>query len=163
MSTASQTAPTTRHRIGLLIGVAILLMSVSLLLTGEKGDETILITFPNDLKLECEVASTPEKLLVGLSFHEPLLPGKAMLSIFESSGRLRQWTKAYRAPVDLIWVDESKRIVHIMERVPPCETDPCPRHGPPPSDARYIVQTTAGLVAQQSITLGMELKFTLVM
>lgn len=163
MSTASQTAPTRRHRISLLIGVAILLMSVSLLLTGEKGDETILITFPHDVKLECEVASTPEKLLVGLSFHEPLQPGKAVLSIFESSGRLRQWTKAYRAPVDLIWVDESKRIVHIMEHVPPCEKDPCPRYGPPPSDARYIVQTTAGFVAQQSIVLGMELKFTLVM
>ena len=154
---------TTRHRIGLLIAMAILLMSLSVILSGEKETENILVTFPNGTQLEGEVANTPEKLLFGLAFRETFPPGSALLMIFDESGPHRVWTKEYRFPVDMIWVDESKHIVHMMEGLTPCERDPCPRHGPPPSDARYIIQTRAGFVKDAGVTLGMELKFTLVM
>lgn len=163
MSESTPTTSSKRHRIGVLIAMAILLMSVSVILRGEKETETILVTFPNGKQLEGEVANTPEKLLFGLAFRDDLPVGSALLLIFESSGLHRVWTKAYRFPVDMMWVDESKHIVHIVEGIAPCDHDPCPRYGPPPSDARYIIQTRAGVVKEASIAVGMELKFTLVM
>ncbi len=162
-STAPTPATNKRHRIGVLVAMAILLMSLSVILQGDKETETILVTFPNGKQLEGEVANTPEKLLFGLAFRNDMPAGSAMLLIFEQSGPHRVWTKAYRFPVDMVWVDESKHIVHIVEGILPCEKDPCPRYGPPPSDARYVLQTRAGVVREAQITLGMELKFTLVM
>ena len=163
MSEKAQGTGTARHRIGMLIAMAILLMSLSVILSGEKESENILVTFPNGLQLDCEVASTPEKLLFGLAFREPLPIGSALLMIFDSSGPHRVWTKEYQSSVDMIWVDESKHIVHLLQDLPPCANDPCPKYGPPPSDARYIIQTQAGFVNQAEIRLDMELKFTLVM
>lgn len=153
----------TRHRIGLLIAMAILLMSLSVILSGEKETEHILVTFPNGRQLEGEVANTPEKLLFGLAFRESLPAGSALLMIFDESGPHRVWTKQYRMPVDMIWVDESKHIVDVMEGLSPCEADSCPRYGSPSTAARYILQTRAGFVKDASVALGMELKFTLVM
>lgn len=138
-------------------------MSLSVVLSGDKETETILVAFPNGAQLTGEVANTPEKLLFGLAFRDDLAAGAALLLIHESSGLHRVWTKAYRFPIDMLWVDESKHIIHIVENVPPCTADPCPRYGPPPADARYIIQTKAGVVKELGIALGMELKFTLVM
>ncbi|MFO0775449.1 MAG: DUF192 domain-containing protein [Nitrospiraceae bacterium] len=152
-----------RHRIGLLIAMAILLMSLSVILSGDKETETIRIAFPNEQTLEGEVANTPEKLLFGLAFRDSMPAGAAMLFIYDQSGLHRVWTKAYRFPVDIVWADESKHIVHILEGVPPCAQEPCTRYGPPPSDARYVIETNAGVVKQLGIAVGMEMKFTLVM
>ncbi len=143
--------------------MAILLISLSIVMSGDKETETILVAFPNGKQLTGEVANTPEKLLFGLAFRDDMPVGSALLLIHESSGLHRVWTKAYRFPIDMIWVNESKHIVHIVDNVPPCPADPCPRYGPPPSDARYIIQTRAGAVKELGIELGMELKFTLVM
>ena len=163
MSDQAAIAGSKRHRIGLLIAMAILLMSLSVILSGEKEAETILVTFPSGGQLEGEVANTPEKLLFGLAFRDQLQAGSALLMIFDASGPHRVWTKQYRFPVDMIWVDESKHIVHVLEGIPPCEQDPCTRYGPPSAVARYVLQTQAGFVRQTGVTVGMELKFTLVM
>ena len=148
---------------GMLILLAILLMSFSLFFSSQKETETILVTFPSGRQLEGEVANTPEKLLFGLAFRETLPPNGAMLYIFESSGRHTLWTKAFRFPVDIIWLDESRHVVYVAADVPPCSQDPCPRYGPPPSDARYVLQTRAGFVREEGVTVGTDLKFTLVM
>lgn len=163
MGSASETPQPKRQRIVMLILLAILLMSFSLFFSSQKETETILITFPSGRQLEGEVANTPEKLLFGLAFRETLPPNGAMLYIFESSGRHTLWTKAFRFPVDIIWLDESRHVVHLAADVPPCHQDPCPRYGPPPSDARYVLQTKAGFVREEGVTVGTDLKFTLVM
>lgn len=150
-----------KKRIVTLVLLAILLMSVSLFLVERKESSIIIVSFPNDRELETEVADTPEKLLFGLAFRETLPPKSGMLYIFESTGSHRITTKEYRFPVDVMWMDESRRIVHMMENVPPCERDPCPWYGDLPDPVRYVLQTEAGFIKQAGITTGMELKYTL--
>lgn len=163
MESGSDTSKTKRQRIIMLVLLAILLMSFGLFFSAQKETETILVTFPSGRQLEGEVANTPEKLLFGLAFRDALPPNGAMLYIFESSGRHSLWTKAFRFPVDMIWLDESRHVIHLAADVPPCNQDPCPRYGPPPSDARYVLQTRAGFVREEGVTVGADLKFTLVM
>ncbi|MBX3236938.1 MAG: DUF192 domain-containing protein [Nitrospiraceae bacterium] len=141
--------------------LAILLMSVSLFLTGPKESDTIIVEFPGGKKLETEVASTPEKLLFGLAFREGLPRDTGMLYIFESTGLHRVRTRQYKIPVDMMWVDESHHVIQLLENVPPCAQDPCPLYGPPPEPVRYLIQTDAGYVRREGVTAGMELKFTL--
>jgi uncharacterized membrane protein (UPF0127 family) len=150
-----------KKRITTLVLLAILLMSVSLFLVERKDSSIIIVTFPNGRELETEVADTPEKLLFGLAFRETLPPNSGMLYIFESTGPHRITTKEYRFPVDVMWIDESHHIVHMMENVPPCQREPCPWYGEWPEPVRYVIQTEAGFIKQIGITAGMELKYTL--
>lgn len=126
-----------------------------------KETDIILVTFPNGTQLEAEVADTPEKIFFGLAFREGLPPGGAILYIFDTSDRHRVRTKGFQMPVDMIWADESKHIVYVVRDAAPCRNDPCPFYGPPPENARYVIETAAGFAAEQHIEPGMELKFTL--
>ncbi|WP_447978177.1 DUF192 domain-containing protein [Candidatus Nitrospira bockiana] len=150
-----------RGRVYVLIALALLLLTGSWFLTNQKGTETIVVTFPSGTQLETEVADTPEKILFGLAFREPLPPDAGMLYIFDTSGPHRVRTKGFKAPVDIIWADESRHVVYTVQGAQPCGQDPCPSYGPPPDHARYVIETAAGFVAQEQIEPGMELKFTL--
>jgi uncharacterized membrane protein (UPF0127 family) len=84
-----------------------------------------------------------------------------MLYIFDASDRHRVRTKAFKIPVDILWLDEGRRIVHVVERADPCQGDPCPFYGPPPENARYVIETNVGLIKEEGLSRGVELKFTL--
>jgi uncharacterized membrane protein (UPF0127 family) len=150
-----------KKRIIMMILLAVLLMSVSVFLVQRDDAKIIIITFPNGAQIEAEVADTPEKLLFGLAFLEALPSNGGMIYIFESTGSHRVTTKEYRFPVDMIWVDESRHIVSLVENVPPCRGETCPWHGSSSDAVRYLVQTEAGFVKQQGLTPGDELKYTL--
>ena len=115
----------------MMILLAILLMSVSMFLVEHKDSSIIVVKFPNGVELEAEVADTPEKLLFGLAFRERLPLNGGMLYIFEENGLHRVCTKEYRFPIDILWVDESHHVVHMLEHAEPCAKDPCPAFGPP--------------------------------
>jgi len=61
----------------------------------------------------------------------------------------------------MIWVDESRHIVSVMENVQPCQQGTCPWHGSTSDDVRYLIQTEAGFIQRQALTVGGELKYTL--
>jgi uncharacterized membrane protein (UPF0127 family) len=144
-----------------LLVLSLVLIAGSLFLTGRKDTDTIIVTFPSGKEIEAEVADTPEKLLFGLAFRDGLPPDSGMLYIFETSDRHRVRTKGFKIPVDMIWVDASRHVVHLVERADPCPQDPCPLYGPPPENARYVIQTAAGFLEQERLAPGAELKFTL--
>lgn len=148
-------------RIITLILLAVLLMSISMFLVERKESDIILVTFPSGAQLEAEVADTPEKLLFGLAFRDELPGNSAMLYIFEENGPHRVRTKEYRFPVDIVWVDESHHVVHMVERAEPCAKDPCPLYGPPPEAARYVLQANAGFLKEAGVAHGDELKYVL--
>lgn len=154
------TPPTQRRAVALVV-LALGLLAGSWFLAGPKETDTILVTFPSGALIEAEVADTPEKLLFGLAFRESLPPDTGMLYIFETSDRHRVRTKGFRFPVDVIWADESRHVVHLVQRAAPCDKDPCPAYGPPPENARYVIETEAGFIERERLATGAELKFTL--
>lgn len=152
---------TNKKRIFFLVLMALMLISGALLFNSPGQTQVITVKFPNGSFLKSEVADTPEKLLFGLAFRPSLPEDEAMLYIFGESGLHRVWTKEFQFPVDVIWVDESKIIVHLEKDVPPCFENPCRWYGPPPNDARYILEANAGFIAREKIVVGNQLKFAL--
>ena len=150
-----------KKRIVTLALMAIFLMSASFFLIDRKDETIILVSFPNGRVLEAEVADTPEKLLFGLAFRETLPAGSGMLYIFESTGQNHIWTKEYRFPIDMLWIDESHHIVGLKENVVPCREDDCPKYSSSPEAVRYAIQTEAGFIKREGVTVGLELKYTL--
>ena len=153
--------PPNKKRILFLALMALLLISGAMLFNAPKRTEIIEVRFPSGAKLQAEVADTPEKLLFGLAFQDYLPPNKGMLYIFEESAPHRVWTKEFRIPVDVIWVDESKLVVHVVEAAEPCIQDPCPWYGPPSKNARYVIEANAGFAKREGVVPGTKLKFTL--
>jgi uncharacterized protein len=149
------------NRIIMMVLLAVLLMSVSMFLVQRDDAKSIIVTFPDGTEIEAEVADTPEKLLFGLAFQESLPSNGGMIYIFEATGPHRVTTKEYRFPVDMIWVDESRHIVSMAENIPPCRQETCPWHGSLSEAVRYLIQTEAGFIQRQRLTVGGELKYTL--
>ncbi len=145
----------------MLFALALLLVSGSLLLTSERDPGTVIVTFPSGQELATEVADTPQKIFFGLAFRDHLPDNAGMLYIFDTSDRHRLHTKGFKFLVDMIWLDESRYVVYLIEHAEPCAEDPCPLFGPPPENARYVIQTAAGFVRKQGLKPGTELKFTL--
>lgn len=158
---STPTSRLSRQRFFVLIILALVLVTGSFFLTNKKEADTIIVTFPSGREIEAEVADTPEKLLFGLAFREGLPPNTGMLYIFEASGPHRMRTTGFTIPVDMIWVDESRHVVSVVPAAAPCPAEPCPQYGPPPQDARYVIQTTAGFLKDEQLQPGAELKFTL--
>lgn len=90
-----------------------------------------------------EVASDAEQWMVGLMNREHLDKNKGMLFIFPYSAKHSFWMKNTLIPLDMIWLDHTRQVVHIAANVPPCPQDPCPRYLPD-QEAIYVLEMNAG-------------------
>ena len=54
--------------------------------------------------------------------------GEGMVFLLASLDIHPFWMKNCRTSLDIIWLDENWRIVHIAAVVPPCKDDPCPTY-----------------------------------
>jgi hypothetical protein len=149
-------------RVGVLIVLALgLLMTGNYFMSTNQGPEALLVNFPSGTQLQVEVADSPLLLYSGLAFRDTLPTGWGMLFIYERADFYRRNTRQYRFPVDIIWLDEGKRVLLITENAAPCGTEKCLEYGPPQDKARYVLETRAGFVQQEHLAPGVDLRFTL--
>lgn len=111
------------------------------------------ILLPDGSRVDCEVADTDETRQQGLMYRESLAPGKGMLFMFTQSGFYPFWMKNTLIPLDMIWIDEGKKIVSIQQGAPPCPGDPCPTF-PPTGKALYVLELAAGEAAKHHLKSG---------
>ncbi len=160
-SMGKSSPPRSKNRILFLVLMSLLLISGAMLFNAPNDMGVIVVRFPNQVTLEAEIAETPEKLLFGLAFREALPDGYGMLFLFEQSALHQVWTKQYQFNVDLMWINESKHVVHIVETAVPCVRDPCEWYGPPPERARYVLVANSGFVDRAQVAVGQALVFAL--
>lgn len=100
-----------------------------------------------------EIARTPEELARGLQHRYALDSGQGMLFIFDSSAIHSFWMKDTFIPLDMIWMDYARRIVHIAHNVKPCAVDPCPSYAPA-EKAMYVLEINANQAKALSLKVG---------
>ena len=110
--------------------------------------------------INVEVVQKEEELHRGLQFRTSLAPDSGMLFIFKKSWPYAFWMKDTLIPLDMIWMDEARSIVHIEHNVPPCTADPCPRY-PPEHAALYVLEINAGYAAKLGLQSGDAAEFRL--
>jgi len=121
---------------------------------------TVTITYPTGVRIQAELADTPQKRARGLMFREKLASNAGMLFVFEDAGEWSFWMKDTKVALDILWLGPDKRIVSIEENVPVCPKDPCPEYKPN-KDALYALELPAGSVKREKLAKGMKLEFTL--
>lgn len=104
-----------------------------------------------------QVLKTEKERTKGLSGRSSLAADEAMLFVYETDGRWPMWMKEMHFPIDIVWLDKNKKVVHIVKNVPP-ESYPNETFAST-EDARYVIEFTAGTVAKKAIMIGGEARF----
>jgi uncharacterized membrane protein (UPF0127 family) len=129
-------------------------------LTASAGPQVIPLTMPSGKVLQAEVMVKDEDRAMGLMFRPSLPLDRGLLFVFEELDFHGIWMKNCRFPIDIVWLDEERRVVHLAEAVPPCKADPCPVYQPM-KKAAYVVEINAGQARREKATLGSRLEFAL--
>ncbi|HVR72185.1 MAG TPA: DUF192 domain-containing protein [Vicinamibacteria bacterium] len=124
------------------------------------GPQVIPLTLPSGQVLQAEVMVKDEDRAMGLMFRPSLPTDRALLFVFEDLDFHGIWMKNCRFPIDIVWLDEERRIVYVAEAVPPCKADPCPVYQPM-KKAAYVVEMGAGQARREKATPGSRLEFSL--
>lgn len=129
---------------------------------GGPTDQAILIpvTTPQGVKILTEVADTTEKRARGLMERDLLPPDRGMLFTFPEPQQWTFWMKNTKIPLDIIWMDHNKTIVHIEHGVPGCNRrdDGCPQYQPD-KKALYVLEVAAGVAERLKLKRGVKLQF----
>jgi uncharacterized membrane protein (UPF0127 family) len=118
------------------------------------------LTLPSGTVLQVEVMVKDEDRAMGLMFRPSLPKDRGMLFIFERPDFHGIWMKNCRFPIDIVWLDEEKKVVHVAESVPPCKAEPCSVYNPL-RRAAYVVELNAGQAKREKAVLGAAIGFTL--
>jgi uncharacterized membrane protein (UPF0127 family) len=116
------------------------------------------VIFPDAFVVHVEIAADDENRAQGLMYRDQLRPGTGMLFLFPEEGDYPFWMKNTRIPLDMIWIDSNRKIVHVEPDVPPCQIEDCPSY-PPNAKARYVLEVAAGVARQHGLKAGDVLTF----
>ena len=143
-----------------------LLTGILLVLAASPGtasdSDLIAIRTPSGSTIQAELADTPFKRATGLMYRDHLKKDHGMLFVFGQPHAWSFWMKNTKIALDLIWLDDKKRVVHIERNVPICTKadDSCPQYRPTSEDAVFVLEIAGGAAASYKIEKGSTLQFT---
>lgn len=104
------------------------------------------------------VAQTPKQRTEGLSNVQRLESNEAMLFIFDSSDKWAMWMKNMKIPLDILWLDQSQKVIYIVKGASP---DNFPKSYVPNDPALYVLEVPQGTVDAKNIRIGSKATFNL--
>ena len=111
--------------------------------------------------VNAEVADTQAKQIRGLMFRTEMPANDGMLFVFEKEGRHGIWMMNTSLELDIIWLDKSKRVIHIEKKAQPCEALlVCPSYRPT-TNAKYVLEVNGGFASRHNIKIGSKSNFRL--
>ena len=121
--------------------------------------ETVLVLFPEtNTEVQAEIADDFEERRVGLMNRQNLEDGSGMLFIFEESQPLSFWMKDTFIPLDIIYIDENKKVIQIYENAEPLnETKLYPSN----QNAQFVLEVPGGYAKKNRIQTGQKVEFDL--
>ena len=98
-----------------------------------------------------ELAVTPEEKTQGLSGRESLPEDTVLVFVFEELSKHGIWMPEMMFSIDIIWLDDDKRVVFYEKEVSP---ETFPEVFIPPAPARYVVEANEGFVDKNGVKEG---------
>ena len=106
-----------------------------------------------------EVVSTPEEMSLGLGNRQSIPPRQGMLFIFPEYARHSMWMKNMRFPLDIVWLDDNKKVIKIYENVPLCDVNQNCISYNSYYKAKYAIELNAFDASRIGLAVGMKLHF----
>lgn len=108
------------------------------------------------VKIRVDLAATPEKRTQGLSGRESLNEDEGLLFIFDVPNTYFFWMKDMKFPIDMIWLDQEKKITYIKENARP---ESYPESYGPNVPSLYVLEVVSGFTKKNNIKVGDNVKF----
>jgi uncharacterized membrane protein (UPF0127 family) len=118
------------------------------------------LTLPSGKVLQVEVMVSDEDRAMGLMFRPSLPADRGLLFRFERSDFHGIWMKNCRFPIDIVWLDEERKVVDVKEAAPPCKAEPCPVYLPM-RRATWVVEINSGQARREKLVRGASVSFEL--
>jgi uncharacterized membrane protein (UPF0127 family) len=107
---------------------------------------------------QVKVAQDPTSRAKGLSGVTSIGPNEGLLFVFDTEEKWGIWMKDMKIPLDIIWLDSNKKVVHIVkDAAPELSTD---HTFEPTKAAKYVLELRAGATSEYSIKIGDAAVFT---
>jgi uncharacterized membrane protein (UPF0127 family) len=128
--------------------------------TDSPQEITIAIKTPKGAIIYAELADTPVKRGRGLMFREHLDADRGMLFVFGDLQAWSFWMKNTKIPLDIVWMDDKRKIVHIERNVPICTRidDSCPQYRSN-EGAMFVLELGGGRAEALDLQHGKKLEF----
>jgi len=125
------------------------------------GLNTTEITFPNGKTVVAETMLRDIDQARGMMFRDSLAKDRGMLFVHPKEANVPYWMYQVRIPLDIIWLDQQRRIVEIAANTPACTSKSsrdCPSYGGH-QKARYVLELAGGGAAIYGLKVGDTLSF----
>lgn len=128
----------------------------------QADDSLIPVQLPGGAVIQVEIADTMKKRAEGLMYREHLAKDHGMLFTFDQAQPWTFWMKNTKIPLDIIWMNDKKQIIHIARNVPICTRtdDGCPQYQPN-DPATYVLELGGGEAERLKLERGSKLQFRL--
>ena len=107
----------------------------------------------NYTELNLYVTTNSTQVTKGLSDTTELPAGTGMLFYLPHQNQLNFWMRDMNYPIDMLWLDSNRHVVHIEPRVSP-DTYPRNFSNPIGKPAEYVLELNSGDADQFDISIG---------
>ena len=109
--------------------------------------------FNGRICVNIELALTEEQQKIGLMNRANLSEDAGMLFVYKDMNLKKFWMKNTLIPLDIIWMDNSNRIIYIERNAQPCTRDPCDIYG---IDAlsKDVLEVNGGFATKNNLLVG---------
>lgn len=142
----ARSSPTRIRRVGHVLALLLALAQPGC----TRQPEVVIHAAAQPVRVKVELAITPEEQRRGLMYRQHLAPDSGMLFVFPETAIQSFWMKNTPLPLDMIFIDEDREIVGIVENTVPFSTTS--RMVPRPS--RYVLEVNGGFSKQHGIDTG---------
>jgi uncharacterized protein len=128
--------------------------------TSSNGYQQVNVTV-NGVELVADVAANNTQRTKGLAVKDHLNENESMLFVFSSAAKQVFWMKDMKFPIDIIWMDANKTVVHVEHSLEPCPTIGYCQTYSPGTDSLYVLETVTGFADRHDVTEGTKMQFDL--
>lgn len=106
-----------------------------------------------DASIDVEIAKSSHELERGLSYRKSIGDKEGMIFVFDEMGQYPFWMKDMIFPLDIIWISDEGRVVHIAPNVTP-ESYATKQVFKNDAFAKYVLEMKAGHAEKYGVYLG---------
>lgn len=108
------------------------------------------------ITLAVDVVNTKSGKEQGLSGRKSILNDEGMLFYFSSPSVNNFWMKDMNFPLDIIWISQENRVIHIEKNLLPGSY---PQTFGPNENSKYVLEVNGGFSTKNNLNVGDEVTF----
>jgi uncharacterized membrane protein (UPF0127 family) len=122
----------------------------------KEGDLTIFKSDSTQVILDIEIADTDFDTQTGLMYRTSMKDNQGMLFVFEDEQPRSFYMKNTQFSLDLIFINQTKKIVSFQKNAQPFDERSLPSNAP----AKYVLEVNAGLVDTWGLSIQDSMNYT---